>query len=87
MKCSPYRKRYILIQVVNRQQGDFLVKNLGKIFHVKEKYRDQKHSIILTDQFLKDQVCLQIQKNGDSAMVITVSGTIKKCKKMMQAPV
>ena len=46
----------------------------------KEKYRTQAHSIILTDQFLKDQVCKHIEKYSSIAKVITVSGTIKKCK-------
>ena len=80
MKCSPYRKRYILMKVLKRPEGDELIRSMSRIFHSKEKYRTQAHSIILTDQFLKDQVCKHIEKYSSIAKVITVSGTIKKCK-------
>ena len=84
MKCSPYRKRYILMNVVKRPEGDVLIKNMNRIFHVREKHRTQTHSIILTDQFLKEQVCKYIEKYPSVASVTTVSGTIKKCKKTIE---
>ncbi len=84
MKCSPYRKRYVLMNVLKRPEGDELIRSMNRIFHAKEKYRTQTHSIILTDQFLKDQVCKHIEKFSSIATIITVSGTIKKCKNTIE---
>jgi hypothetical protein len=56
-----------------------------RIFNTREKYRDRSFIIIKTDQFLKDQVCTFVEQRIRGVRIITVSGTIKKCKRTMGA--
>ena len=49
-------------------------------FGSKMKFREDPYAIVLTDQFQKDTLCHFIEKELAGIAVITVSGTIKKCK-------
>ncbi len=83
MKGSPYRKRYILIEFSEMKSADYLSMECRRIFNTREKYRDRSFIIIKTDQFLKDQVCTFVEQRIRGVRIITVSGTIKKCKRTM----
>lgn len=85
MKGSPYRKRYILIEFSEMKSADYLSMECRRIFNTREKYRDRSFIIIKTDQFLKDQVCTFVEQRIRGVRIITVSGTIKKCKRTMGA--
>ena len=85
MKGSIYRKRYILVYAdMDQRRISALDKNLFRIFRCRKKYSEQKYLIFLTNQFLREQVVEYINENFRPAMVLTVSGTIKKCKKKIQ---
>ncbi len=80
MKGSPYRKRYILIQFADPRSCDYLSSETRRIFNTREKFRNETFIIVKTDQFLKEQVCNFIEQKINGVRIITVSGTIKKCK-------
>ena len=81
MKGSPYRKRYILVEFSEMKSADYLSVECRRIFNTREKFRNRSFIIIKTDQFLKDQVCSYISNRIKGVKIITVSGTIRKCKK------
>ena len=54
-------------------------------FGSKLKFREDPYAIVLTDQFQKDSLCLYIEKDLKGIVVVTVSGTIKKCKEKIGA--
>ncbi|SMD30234.1 hypothetical protein [Picrophilus oshimae] len=74
MKSSIYRKRYILIK------GNVDYRHLSG-YGVKVKFNDNNYTIVLANQFNKDLIIRLLRKSGHD--VIYVSGTIKKCKKIM----
>jgi stalled ribosome rescue protein Dom34 len=79
MKCSPYRKRYVLLEG-NREELDMAVKDIYRNFKAKEKFKSLNYSIILGDQFSKDYIASYVRRKLPNISIITVSGTIKKCK-------
>ena len=84
MKGSTIRKRYILIQA-DSENLKAVVNDIHRKFGTKLKWTDGNNAIVLTDQFEKDSICKYIQ-NKTGASVITVSGTIKKCKSFLKMP-
>lgn len=83
MKSSPYRKRYILLEG-ERNQLDRAVREIFREFKAKEKFRSEKYSIVLGDQFSKDYITSYVRRKLENISIITVSGTIKKCKSSMK---
>lgn len=79
LKGSILRKRYILIHSKYSING--IDKYLYKFYNIKRKYKNDSFMIFLCDQFNKDNIIKIIEKKGYD--VIYVSGTIKKCKKIM----
>ena len=80
MKGSLYRKRYVLIKEENNGGLEIALNRIRSKFGSKVKFRQDCYAIVLTDQFQKDNLCLFIEKELAGIAVITVSGTIKKCK-------
>ncbi|MFG1460475.1 MAG: hypothetical protein AAE987_03740 [Thermoplasmataceae archaeon] len=84
MKGSTIRKRYILMQA-DSENLKAVVNDIHRKFGTKLKWTDGNNAIVLTDQFQKDVICQYIQ-NKTSVSIITVSGTIKKCKSLLEIP-
>ncbi len=81
MKGSVLRKRYILIHSEYGING--IDKYLYNHYSVKRKYKNNNFAIFMCNQFNKDIIIKMLEKKGYG--VIYVSGTIKKCKKIMNA--
>ncbi len=81
MKGSKIRKRYILLNA-NNDNLRGTVSDLYRRFGTKLKWINGDHAIILTDQFQKEAICQYLQ-NKTCVSIITVSGTIKKCKSFL----
>ncbi|MGP6220177.1 hypothetical protein [Caldiplasma sukawensis] len=81
MKGSPFRKRYILIYKHPKEER--MRRDVFRIFGAKKKYDDGKYVIYLTDQFLKEGVLAFVRREYGPVTIYT-SGTIKKCKKVIQ---
>lgn len=84
MKCSPYRKRYMLLEGT-REDLDIAVRDIFRNFKAKEKFKTDNYSIILGDQFSKDYIASYVRRKLKGVSVITVSGTIKKCKEKINS--
>ena len=84
MKGSNIRKRYILLKA-NNENLNATVNELYRKFGTKLKWINGDHAIVLTDQFQKDVICQYIQ-NKTGVSIITVSGTMKKCKSFLNIP-
>jgi len=54
--------------------------SLIRLFRTKRKFNSNGYYIFLTDQFKKEKVCSFIRRSYTGLSIITVSGTIKKCK-------
>ncbi len=79
LKGSTIRKRYILVLWdSDAEKNDRYIYNY---YQVKRKYRNNNFSVLMCDQLNKKAVCSIIEKRGGK--IITVSGTIKKCKASM----
>ncbi len=61
-----------------------LEKDLFKTFRSKRKFAEKDYVIFLTNQFYKDQFIEFVRGNFSSVECIVTSGTIKKCKSVMQ---
>ena len=85
MKGSLYRKRYVLIKGENNGGVEIALNRIRSKFGSKVKFRQDCYAIVLTDQFQKDSLCLYIEKDLKGTVVVTVSGTIKKCKEKIGA--
>ncbi len=48
------------------------------------KFIEGRYAIFLSDQFSKNEACSTILHEFNDIGVITVSGTIRKCKKIMK---
>jgi hypothetical protein len=62
------------------EAADYVSKETRKFFRSKEKFRSDHFLIVLTDQFLKNQLCNFVTSKVKGVDVLKVSGTIKKCK-------
>ncbi|MGC8514617.1 MAG: hypothetical protein ACP5OC_00590 [Thermoplasmata archaeon] len=80
LKGSLYRKRYVLIKEDSNGNLEVALDKIRTKFGSKMKFREDPYAIVLTDQFQKDSLCLYIEKELKGIAVVTVSGTIKKCK-------
>ncbi len=79
MKGSLHRKRYVLLSCptsIQPKLSDALLSSFG----CRRKASGEKYLIVLTDQFMKDSVCGFAESSFPECRVITVSGSIKKCK-------
>ncbi len=74
VKSSIYRKRYILVK------GNIEHKYILD-YGVKIKFSNDGYTILLANQFNKDTIIRLLKRYGYD--VVYVSGTIKKCKKIM----
>ncbi len=79
MKGSILRKRYVLIYSEYGING--IDKYLYNFYSIKRKYKNSNFAIFMCNQFNKDYIIKIIEKKGYD--VVYVSGTIKKCKKIM----
>lgn len=85
MKGSIFRKRYVLIYGENLSQKiRLLEKELYRIYRSKRKYSENNYAIFLTNQFYKESLTEFISKNFKDVEILTVSGTIKKCKTIIK---
>lgn len=80
MKGSLYRKRYILLKEEAPGGLDGALNQIRMKFGSRVKFREGIYAIVLTDQFQKDALCRFVNADLKGASVVTVSGTIKKCK-------
>lgn len=80
MKCSPIRKRYVAIQCQNETEGYRISGELKRVFRAKLKFKDSGYIIVLTDQFLKEQLCRFVENQSNGYRIIGVSGTVRGCK-------
>ena len=84
MKGSPYRKRYFLFHhaemsnLLNTLSGD-----LYRSMKCKLKFSEGEYSIFLTDQFRKQELSEYMSSYYGDVEIVTVSGTIRKCKTVM----
>ncbi len=76
LKGSVIRKRYIL--VLWEYEPEKMDRYIYNYYQVKRKYRNNNFSVLMCNQLNKKAVCNIIEKKGGK--IITVSGTIKKCK-------
>ncbi len=79
MKGSIIRKRYIL--VFWESGSERMDRYLYNYYEVKRKYKNENFSIYLCNQLNKSTISSIILKKGGN--IITVSGTIKKCKRLL----
>ena len=85
VKGSIYRKRYVLVYAdTGTGRVASLEKNLFRIFRCRKKFHEPPYLIFRTNQFYREQVIDYIRKNFEDCATLTVSGTMKKCKKKIQ---
>ena len=53
---------------------------LMSTFGARKKANGDRYLIVLTDQFRKDSLCSFVEAEFPECSVITVSGSIRKCK-------
>ncbi len=86
MKGSEIRKRYILL---HSKKMTLVLPNLERelfrLFRSKRKYAEKEYAIFLTDQFNKDKLIQFITDSSYPAETVVASGTIKKCKAVMES--
>ncbi len=81
LKGSVIRKRYVLVLWESEaEKNDRYIYNC---YQVKRKYRNNNFSILMCNQMNKKTVCDIIEKRGGK--IVTVSGTIKKCRSCMDS--
>jgi hypothetical protein len=85
LKGSVYRKRYVLIKQGIEGNLEMALDKIRAKFGSKLKFREGDYAIVLTDQFQKDNLCSYIENGLNDIAIITVSGTIKKCKEKIQS--
>lgn len=83
VKGSIYRKRYVLVCSDLPQDLRRLENELYRIYRSRKKYHEENYAIFLTDQFYKDGLTEFITKKFPTVGIVTVSGTIRKCKTVM----
>ena len=81
MKGSIIRKRYVL--VLWESEPEKMDRYIYNCYQVKRKYKNNNFSILLCNQLNKITVYNAIEKKGGK--IITVSGTIKKCKQSLES--
>jgi RNase P/RNase MRP subunit POP5 len=77
LKGSVIRKRYILVYW--EAESERMDRYLYNYYQIKRKYKNGNFSIYLCNQLNKMTICKIIK--GKGGKIISVSGTIKKCKK------
>ncbi len=75
----------MLIKADSNEDLGMALDKIRKRFGSKMKFREDPYAIVLTDQFQKNTLCLYIEKDLKGTVVVTVSGTIKKCKEKIGA--
>ncbi len=83
MKGSPFRKRYVLLRCKDSDIMKDIEKFAAERYRARIKLAENGFLILLTNQFQKESLCSHIESYFRSAKVITVSGTIRKCMKIM----
>jgi hypothetical protein len=84
VKGSIYRKRYVLVYAdTGPEKAKSMEKQLFRLFRCKRKYHEHPYLIFLTNQFQREDVVAFINRDP-SFRTLTVSGTIRKCKKVMK---
>ena len=84
MKGNPLRKRYILL--FSRDSGFTrdTCRSIERATAARLKFTEGKYAIFLSDQFRKNEACSTISHEFSGVSVVTVSGTIRKCKRIMK---
>lgn len=62
-----------------------LEKELFRMFRSKRKFAEREYAIFLTNQFYKEQFIEFVRSRFPTVEPVTTSGTIKKCKSVMEA--
>ena len=86
MKGNPLRKRYILLFSGNSDFTRERSRAIEKATATRLKFVEGKYAIFLSDQFRKNEACSTISHEFSGVSVVTVSGTIRKCKRIMKDP-
>ncbi len=84
MKGNPLRKRYILLFSGNSDFTRERCRAIEKATATRLKFVEGKYAIFLSDQFRKNEACSTISHEFSGVSVVTVSGTIRKCKRIMK---
>lgn len=84
LKGSPIRRRYILLQVGSEAVLQEAMSRAYHRYRCRTRFTSGNYGIVLTDQFHKEAVCDFLESSFPNLRIITVSGTIRKCKKMME---
>ncbi len=84
MKGNPLRKRYILLFSGNSDFTRERSRAIEKATATRLKFVEGKYAIFLSDQFRKNEACSTISHEFSGVSVVTVSGTIRKCKRIMK---
>lgn len=78
------RKRYFLIRVPGNSSVKDTAQSMAMKTGTRLKFYQGEYFILLSNQFDKDRVSDSIQRWFPQASVITVSGTMKKCKRVIE---
>jgi hypothetical protein len=84
MKGSLFRKRYILLNCEDSDIMQAVEKFAMERYRARIKLRENRYIILLTNQFQKESLCSNIESMFRSARIVTVSGTIRKCLRIMK---
>ncbi len=60
-----------------------MVRKIASVTGSSRKFAEGKYAVVLTDQIRKEAVCSMIESGFPVITVVTVSGTINKCRKVM----
>lgn len=84
MKGSLFRKRYVLLNCSNSDDLRAIEKFAVERYRARVKLMENGFLILLTNQFQKESICSNIESLFRSARIVTVSGTIRKCLRIMK---
>lgn len=84
MKGSLFRKRYVLLSCENSDDMSRIEKFAAERYRARAKLKQNNFLIILTNQFQKESLCSNLESGFRSARIIMVSGTIRKCLRIIK---
>ncbi len=84
LKSSPLRKRYFLVHMKGANGIRAHAERIARTTGTAMKFIHGEYFILLTNQIDKHKVSDIITREFPSASIITVSGTIKKCKRIIE---
>lgn len=85
VKGSQIRKRYVLVIADTEDRLNLGLKSVFGKFGSRTKYTDRLFAVVLTDQIQKEALCKYVDSMIPGMNVVTVSGTIRKCKEIIKS--